>query len=194
MPASVDSAFDVAFWFLDRALNDREYLQPQKLHRMLYLSQAYFSVVYHGRSLMPAVFIAEELGPIEPNIYRAFEFGRPSVDPRKPSENAIHLLDSVWRRFGAHSADHLSRLIKSHAPYIEARRKGLREEIPLRAMFEFYSNLGKGKEVMAQNAPPLPHASDVPSVEQVLRPRVMRSQNGPVSVKKWMPPVKKKQS
>ena len=191
MPAAaVDSGFDVAFWFLDRALNDREYLQPQKLHRVMYLAQAYFSVIYRGRALMPAVFVAEEMGPIEPNIYRAFEFGRPSVDPRKPPEGAIHLLDSIWRRFGAHSADHLSRLIKNHAPYVEARRKGLREEITLAAMYQFYSNLGSGKEVMSAGAPP-EEKLIAPAVEQVLRPRVMRSQNGPVSVKKWMPPVKK---
>ena len=40
MPAAVDSAFELAFWFCDRALNDGEYLQPIKMHYLMYLSQA----------------------------------------------------------------------------------------------------------------------------------------------------------
>ena len=42
MQPAVFSTFDVAFWFADTALNNNEYLQPQKLHRLLFLSQAYF--------------------------------------------------------------------------------------------------------------------------------------------------------
>ena len=34
MPADVSNAFDVAFWFADTALNENEYLQPQKLQRL----------------------------------------------------------------------------------------------------------------------------------------------------------------
>ena len=39
MPAAVKSAFDVAFWFADTALHDNEYMQPQKLQRLLFLSE-----------------------------------------------------------------------------------------------------------------------------------------------------------
>ena len=80
MQPAVFSTFDVAFWFSDTALNHNEYLQPQKLHHLLFLSQAYYSVAYGGRKLMPAVFIAEEGGPVEPNMYKAFSKGRPDVD------------------------------------------------------------------------------------------------------------------
>ena len=37
MPADVTNAFDIAFWFADTALNENEYLQPQKLQRLLFL-------------------------------------------------------------------------------------------------------------------------------------------------------------
>ncbi len=40
MPAAVESAFDVAFWFADVALNENEYLQPQKLHRLMFWPRA----------------------------------------------------------------------------------------------------------------------------------------------------------
>ena len=80
MPADVNNAFDVAFWFADTALNENEYLQPQKLQRLLFLSQSYYAIIQKGRKLMPAVFVADEIGPMEPNIYMAFSRGRPDID------------------------------------------------------------------------------------------------------------------
>ena len=60
MPASaVSSTFDVVVWFTDRALNDGEYLQPTKLHRLMYLAQGYFAVAYRGEKLMPATFVVD---------------------------------------------------------------------------------------------------------------------------------------
>ena len=78
--ADMDSGFDVAFWFADTALADNEYLQPQKLQRLLFLAQACYAVASKGRALFPGVFVDEEMGPIEPNLYAAFSKGRPDVD------------------------------------------------------------------------------------------------------------------
>ncbi len=101
MPAAVESAFDVAFWFADMALNENEYLQPQKLHRLMFLAQAYYAVANSGRRLMPAVFVAEEFGPIEPTIYKAFSKGRPDVDVDLiMPEDVESFLRGIWRRFG----------------------------------------------------------------------------------------------
>jgi len=179
--AVVESSFDVALWFLDRALNDNEYLQPQKLHRLMFLSQAYFAVAYNGRMLMPAVFIADDMGPIEPNVFRAFASQIPVIERKPLPEVASHFLDSVWRRFGQHSAEHLNKLVGGHAPYRDALLKGPRCEIPLKGMIDFY-----GRKASAS-----PETTGAPPVSQVMRPRVMRSQSGqPVSVQKWMPPAK----
>lgn len=177
MPPAVDSTLDVVSWFIDRAMGDREYLQPQKLHRLLYLAQAYYAVAHYGRKLMPATFVADEFGPIEPTIFRLYENGRPMVQPRPMTEAVTHFLDSVWRRFGAHSAEHLARQIKTHAPYAQAWRKAPRTEITLEVMIEFYT---------AARQP----AAGAPPVTEVMRPRVMRAQDGqPVNVTKWMPPA-----
>lgn len=177
MPAAVDSSLDVVYWFLNRAMAEREHLQPQKLHRLLFLAQAYYAVAYYGRKLMPTVFVADELGPVEPTVFRLLETGLPQIEPRAIPDHVDHFLDSVWRRFGPHSVDHLSRLVKGHAPYVEAWRRGRRAEISLEAMRRFYS--------------PQSPTDGAPPVSQVLRPRLMRSQTGkPVAVRKWMPPVK----
>lgn len=182
-PAAVQSSFDVAYWFVDRALNDNEYIQPQKLHRLMFLSQAYFAVAYNGRPLMPAVFVADQFGPIEPNVFRACSIQRPPIETIPLSEPVSQFLDSVWRRFGSQSANSLSTLVNGHPPYRDALEKGPRAEISLTAMVKFYGRKAAPNE--PQRSGP---SFEAPALEQVVRPKIMVSQDGkPVSVKKWTP-------
>lgn len=181
-PTAVDSSFEVAFWFLDRAVEDGEYLQPQKLHRLMYLAQAYFGVLQNGAKLMPATFVAREEGPIEPTLFKALARGRPMIDATPIDDVARHVLDSVWRQFGAHSVDYLDKMIKRHPPYADALAAGPSTEISLEAMIDFYSTQGTSRR-STQTA-----ASDAPSASKVLRPKVMRNHSGkPVSTTRWMP-------
>lgn len=180
-PTAVDSSFEVAFWFLDRAIEDGEYLQPQKLQRLLYLAQAYFGVLQNGLKLMPATFIAREEGPVEPTIFKALARGRPAVDLTPIDDVPRHVLDSVWRQFGAHSADYLDKLIRRHPPFADALAAGISTEITLESMIEFYGTQGAGRK--SAHA-----AKDAPSASKVLRPKVMRNHSGkPVSTTRWMP-------
>lgn len=180
-PTAVDSSFEVAFWFLDRAIEDGEYLQPQKLQRLMYLAQAYFGVLQHGGKLMPATFIAKDEGPIEPTIFKALARGRPAIDIKPVDEVPRHVLDSVWRQFGAHSIDYLDKLIKRHPPYADALAAGIGSEISLEAMIEFYGTQGASRRSAAA-------AQDAPAAGKVLRPKVMRNHSGkPVSTTRWMP-------
>ena len=177
-PCAVDSSFDIAYWFVDRALNDMEYIQPEKVQRLLYLSQAYFAIANHHQMLMPTIFVAEDAGPVEPQVYRIFENAKPFIPLKPISKPVKEFLDSIWRKFGSHSAEYLSKVIKMHPPYYEARKKGLRTPITFEAMIAYYEN-------------PTPVASGnvmaTPDIKQVLRPKVMRSQDGkPVNVSKWI--------
>ena len=175
----------MAYWFIDRALNDSEYIQPQKLHRLMFLAQAYFAVAYHGRPLMPAMFVADPFGPIEPNVFRACSIQRPAIEPIALGDAVVQFLDGVWRRFGSYSAEALSRLVNAHPPYAEAFAKAPRQEITLAAMVAFY-----GRKASAD--PEYTTLVGAPPVTQVMRPRLMRSQDGkPVSVVKWAPKVKR---
>ena len=181
-PTAVDSCFEVAFWFLARAIEDGEYLQPQKLQRLMYLAQAYFGVIQGGAKLMPATFVAKEEGPIEPTIYKAMARGRPQIDAAPVDEVPRHVLDSVWRQFGAHSTDYLDKMIRRHPPFADALAIGLGSEISLEAMIDFYGTQGTGRRSLKATAP------DAPSADKVLRPKVMRNHSGkPVSTTKWMP-------
>ncbi len=172
MPYAVESTFDVAFWFADTALENNEYLQPQKLHRLLYVTQAYYAVAFDGKKLMPAVFVAEEMGPIEPNIYKAFAHGRPNVDAELFLPTEVEMfLDSIWRRFGHYTPDRLTKLTKDTLAYKQALKRGRRAEIKFEAMVLSFAR-----------------AKDTPSVKQVVKPKVMMTQSGkPVAVKAWVP-------
>jgi len=176
MPSAVDSVFDLAFWFSDRALNDNEYLQPIKLQHLLYLTQAYYAVAYNGKRFVPAIFVADETGPIEPSVYRAWIEGRPSFE-RVPDipEDAKNFADSVWRRFGQPPAEELGKMCRKSPAYRISLKRGNRAEIHLEEMIKAFTK-----------------AHDTPGVDQVVRPKVMRSHKGrPVTVKSWTPPTVK---
>jgi uncharacterized phage-associated protein len=175
MPADVKSAFDVAFWFDDTALAENEYLQPQKLQRLLFITQAYYAVAYPRRKLMPAVFVADELGPVEPNVYMAFSNGRPDVDVELFLPHDVDtFLSSIWRRFGSYDTERLNEMTNETMAYKQARERADRAEITIEAMRLSF--------VRGETAP---------AVEQVVTPKVMRTQDGKqVIVKSWNPTEK----
>ncbi|CDK98102.1 conserved protein of unknown function [Magnetospirillum gryphiswaldense MSR-1 v2] len=182
MPFAVKSCFDVVLWFSDKALNDNEYIQPQKLHRLIFLAQAYFSVAYPGRKLMPATFVTDSFGPVEPTIFHALAYGRPPMlDPNPMPDQVAHFLEGIWRRFGAQTADQLTRKLNEHPAVAAAMNKGLNEEIPLAAMVKYYVDLAKA----AQGGDGPAAAAEI---TKVVKPRLMRSQGGKaVAVTAWAP-------
>lgn len=180
-PPVCDSAFDVAVWLNNRAYEDGEYLQPQKLHRLMYLAQAYYGAASRGQKLMPCVFVTSTFGPIEPALWRAFENGIIRVNSQTVPSTQAHFLDSLWRRFGAHSVDHLTRMTVMHQPYQTALKDGKRSEISFEAMVEYYGRKPNEREALDERIV-------APSIDNVLRPRVMRSHKGkPVNVHRWVP-------
>jgi len=179
MPIVVKSCLDVVFRLTDQALNDREYIQPQKLHRLLYLSQAYFAVAYRGNKLMPATFVTDAFGPVEPTVFHTLSYGRPHMIEANPLSDQVRaFLDGVWRRFGTLSADQITRKVAEHGPVAEAMARGVGEEIPFSQMVSYYT-----AEAQARHSP-----AGVDPLDKVVRPRVMRTQSGKaVSVVSWAP-------
>ena len=135
---------------------------------------------------MPATFVADVDGPLEPTLYRAFERGRPNVDVRPLDEPAVHVLDSIWRQFGPHSTEHLNKLIQRHPPYLDALAIAQNCEITIESMVAFYGTQGlKRRQIHGESDA---FRAPAPAVDQVLRPRTMRNHDGkPVSVTGWMP-------
>jgi uncharacterized phage-associated protein len=145
--AATESSFDVALWFVEYARGEAGYLQAQKLQRLLWLAQGEYARAYHGRKLMPTIFVAHELGPVEPNVYRAFELGRPEIpDVLLPVEVEDFLI-RIWGRFGHHATEHLNMIVRGHSVYREALAKGSGEEIEFRKIAEFFKGDGDKRSV-----------------------------------------------
>ena len=172
MSAKLENAFDVAFWFTDMAFNENEFLQPQKLQRLLFLAQANYSIAFNGRLLMPAFFVADEMGPLEPNVFIAFSNGRPEIDARLFLPHEVeNFLDGIWRQFGQYSTDQLNKITMGSDAYKQAFKKGHRSEISLKAMRNSFS---RAKSSSGANKNEMP--------------KILKTQTGrPVSVKTWVP-------
>ncbi len=176
MKIVVKSSLDVALWFNDRAFGEGEYLQPQKLHRLMYLAYAYFTVAYPRQKLMPASFVTDEFGPIEPTVFHALAYGvPPNLEAHSIPTVAAEFMESIWGKFGAAKAEHLNRTVAAHPPVEDAMSKGLGQEIPHQTMVAFY-----GSEVADKRG--------APSLEKVIGPKVLRSATGKVvTVNAWKP-------
>ena len=168
MKPAAPNSFDVAVWFLDRARAEDGYIQPRRLQCLLFLAQAHFVAIYKGRRLMPSVFLFDEGGPIDPNLYRAFEAGRPAYTENELPDYVLALLEGVWRRYAGFDTLRLDQLIarRGREEACIQRRDG--SEIGIAAMRRMF---GGSTEKKANPAS-----------------KVMRSHTGRrVTVKKWTP-------
>jgi uncharacterized phage-associated protein len=158
------TALDVAIWFLDRARADDSHLPFQTLHRLLYLAQSHFAAEVGGM-LMPAIFLAEDGGPIEPNLQRLLADGRPDEIMVDTLIGRVRdFLASVWDRYAHMPIERLNDLAAKNKAYMEAGRGQI---IDIAAMAAAVSAV----------APPPPQPV-----------RVLRTQNGaPVAVRAWTP-------
>lgn len=169
---AVETAFDVAEWFLDTALNEREYLQPAKLQSLMFLAQGFYAAANDGLRLIPAVFVVTQNGPVEPNTYKLYAAGRPMITKSPLPRDVAAFLDRIWRRFGAYSAGYLVKMLSNHTPVAEAALNGERAEISVKSMTLFYKDALAGEN----------------TADAMNRPRLMRTQTGrTVCVKKWIP-------
>ncbi len=142
MTFAVQSAFDVAFWFLDQASAEDNCLPPQKLHRLLFLAQAYFAVERAGAKLMPVVFVTALHGPVEPNVLRAFKHGRPNLTAKPVTKETDEFLYGIWQRFSHLNMDHLNHLVATLSGFDQMFAAGPGTEIPMQMLYKIL----KGKK------------------------------------------------
>lgn len=174
---AVDSAFDVAEWFLETALNDKEALQPMKTQFLMFLAQGYYAAASKGKRLIPCIFIATSRGPVEPCTYKIYAQMRPEIIRSPISDEISGFLNKIWRRFGAYSGSALGKMLLEHPPVSQALALGENVEIDLKSMTDFYTSLSANNVKQGNDA--------------FNRPRILRSHTGrAVCVKKWEPAKK----
>ena len=143
---AVESTIDVALWFLNKASADDTYLQAQKLQRLLYIAQGCYAQENYGRKLMPATFVTHDMGPIEPNVYRVFDAGRPPIEYLPPAAEVQDFLERVWRRFAIHPVERLNQQVIGQQAYRKALAGGMGEIIPHEALVESFRSPRQKKE------------------------------------------------
>ena len=166
----VKSSFDVAIWFLERARAGDSYLQPRKLHHLMFLAQAHYAAANKGALLMPSVFVMGDSGPLEPNVFRALEHGRPKLTEESPSSDAATFLDAIWLRYGPKDVEWLDEMISDYGKdeLVVKKREG--DEISIAAMARMFAK---------------------PAESMVEPTHILRSQAGrAVTVEKWVPGAK----
>ena len=129
MVPAVRSTIDVAMWLLYRADSAGERLQPQKLQRLLYLAQAHYAGEHDGAKLMPATFIASEVGPLEPNVYYLFEHGPPALPLAPLPAPHEEFLMGIWERYGRKNPQELGDVARADGAYALALNSGRDTEI-----------------------------------------------------------------
>lgn len=164
LPPATRTALDVAIWFLDRARSDDCHLPFQKLHRMLFLAQSLFAA-QTGGLLMPAIFLAEDSGPTEPNLHRLLADGRPEeIMIETPTGKVREFLETVWTRYANMPVDRLNDLMAKNRAFIETARGYIIDPAAM-------------AKAVALTAP-----------STAKPPRVLRSQTGAtVAVRPWAP-------
>ena len=164
IPPAARTSLDVAIWLLDRARVDDRHLPFQTLHRILYLAQSLYAA-QSGGMLIPALFLAEDTGPTEPNLQRLLADGRPDeIMIETPTGKIREFLESVWRRYGHMPNERLNELMAKNRAYLDTSRGYVIDTAAMAAA------------IIVPVSPP----------ERVTR--VLRSQSGAaVAVRAWSP-------
>ena len=205
MRPAAPTSFDVAIWFLERARAEDSYLQPRKLQCLLFLAQAHFAIANAGRKLMPSVFVFDHAGPMDPNIYRALEYGRPNFTETPLLDEVTGFLATLWQRYGAFEAEDLYRSIADHGENelavqqcdgseigIDAMQRMLAKarqpaSSPQKPAAELLAPEPAAPEPTAELLAPEPRAPE-PAAPELPQTRFMVSRTGRhVAVEKWVP-------
>ena len=88
---------------------------------------------------MPSVFVIDEASPVDPNLYRVFEDGRPNVPETTMDEEVLVLLDAIWRRYRDSNPLKMDCLISRYGNGEEAVEKRDGSEIPISAMMRMFA-------------------------------------------------------
>ncbi len=137
-PPASRSTFEVAYWFQLRCDSAGESLPPQRLHYLLYLTHAHYAAEHRGRKIMPATFLATEVGPVEPNVHLLFDGGRLAVEATSPPGHVEDYLAEIWSRYGTKSVQQLQSLVDRDGAWRGVLRKGALLEIPVELLYRAY--------------------------------------------------------
>jgi len=99
MRPAIRSTFDIISWLDNQCQQTGTVLPPSILMKLLYLAQALYAADNKKAKLMPATFLATDVGPIEPDLFLALEAGVKIADAVSPSPAVEETLTAVWEAY-----------------------------------------------------------------------------------------------
>jgi hypothetical protein len=159
--AATESALDVAYWFMDKSVDERN------IPHLLFLAQAHYAVNNDTKYLMPCIFICDESGFAEPSVSKVTMLGKPISATYKIDKKTEKFLEEILSKYGkVHHLD-LVKVIKNSPVYKKLHREGAKSIVQLKSIVD---NFNYGSNIMENN-----------------ERKVTFSQNGPVVVVPWKP-------
>jgi uncharacterized phage-associated protein len=144
-PPASRSTLDVAWWFQARCESTGGTLSARRIHYLLYLTQAHYVAEHRGQKLMPATFLATQVGPVEPNIHQLLAGDRFVLEANDPPRVVEDYLIKIWDRLGGKTLKQLERLVERDGVWRPVFRKGALLEIPAELLFRAY---GRGADAV----------------------------------------------
>jgi hypothetical protein len=92
-----------------------------------------------GTTVDASVFVIDEAGPVDPNLYREFENGGPNVSEMTMDEEVLVFLYAIWPRYRDDDPLKIDRLISRYGNGEEAVEKPDGSEIPVSAMMRMFA-------------------------------------------------------
>lgn len=107
---------DVANWFINKGVEDSDFVDPMKLQKLLYLAHGW-SLGVRGEPLLKSHFQAWKYGPVLPKLYKWYrDLGMQLIhetsdnDYKQLPGYVTDLLSFIWNRYKGFSSIELSSL------------------------------------------------------------------------------------
>lgn len=168
---AVESAIDAAYWFIDKSIEDKYFVDDKKLQQLLFLAQLWYAQAYNHNMLIPSVFICDENGFYEPNLQKILKQGRPFLPQAKIIPAVDDFLNEIWNKYAKCSELELQNIIKNTVIYRNTYKNNDKSLLDFKSIVEYLNR----------------NSTIVGSDGGKENKKILLSQNGPVIVSKWHP-------
>jgi uncharacterized phage-associated protein len=134
--------FDVANFFIDKAIRFNIGLTHMKLQKLVYYAQAWY-LAWYSKPLFSEDFVAWQYGPVCPELYEKYSIYKSNlitiVDPNYNDgvfyKKELDALENVWQNYGEYDAYYLSEMTHREDPW---KNSVLNEKILKNTIMEYY--------------------------------------------------------
>ena len=177
--SATNSSLEVAAWILNKARNEGQVLEHEKLQHLLFLAQFHYLSTHPDILLMPSLFVHSHSICFEPNIAKLHTSGLLADFPIRFDNEISDFLNKIWKIYASLSSHQLQNVIKEHLSRLELK-SDQRVIVDIKTLVEKFKTHSKITSKPAET-------SSAPVSSSTWSSKIMLSQNGPVVVSKWKP-------